>query len=378
MDLNITQAPLPVYDPNNQSVNGGQEITNIKKLQVGVGDVVFLVDQEATKWGGMTKIAAKAVINYDGTAVFKSSTGATLINSGATDGNFVNIVNTALNSATKTILSDFTFQATDYAGAFKAGNPTWDEITGLITGGSGVLINARGILGANAGVPTFTLDATTGNATFAGTLSAPSGTLGTITAGTITGATIQTASSGYRVRLSNSNKVEFLLDNTSKGGIYADAADTIIYNSANNHHFFSGSSDAGVLNANGLNLASGKKLSFSGGGSIVDEGSQLHITGAAGGDMSLKIEGNCYPNSDNAYTLGASNKYWSTIYGKTIRCGTTFQSSDGSSGVTTGSFDFVTLVAYNSTDGNYRRTRSLNFKNGILVGYGNESGNIPW
>lgn len=43
-----------------------------------------------------------------------------------------------------------------------------------------------GLVGANSGTTTFSIDATTGNATFAGTLSAAGGTLGVITTGLIT------------------------------------------------------------------------------------------------------------------------------------------------------------------------------------------------
>ena len=54
----------------------------------------------------------------------------------------------------------------------------------MVTGGTGIVINDRGIIGAASGVATFTIDSTTGNATFAGTLAAASGTLGSITIGT--------------------------------------------------------------------------------------------------------------------------------------------------------------------------------------------------
>ncbi|MFA5394629.1 MAG: hypothetical protein WC346_01270 [Methanogenium sp.] len=93
------------------------------------------------------------------------------------------LINARLDTSTKTILSDFDFGSTDYAGALLAGNVTWDSGTGAITGGSGVVIYRKGIVGVASGVATFTIDSTTGNATFAGTLSAASGTLGAITVG---------------------------------------------------------------------------------------------------------------------------------------------------------------------------------------------------
>jgi len=94
-------------------------------------------------------------------------------------GNLItDVVNPRLDSASKFILSDFNFGTTDYAGAVKSGTITWNTATGAITGGSGVIVYRSGIVGANAGVTTFAINAVTGAATFAGTLSAPSGTIG--------------------------------------------------------------------------------------------------------------------------------------------------------------------------------------------------------
>ena len=100
------------------------------------------------------------------------------------DGNFINdVINARLDSSSKKILSDFDFGTTDYAGAVKTGDITWNTTTGAITGGSGVAIYRGGIVGANAGVTTFSIDAATGDATFAGELSSPSGTIGGFIAG---------------------------------------------------------------------------------------------------------------------------------------------------------------------------------------------------
>lgn len=53
------------------------------------------------------------------------------------------------------------------SGAIRCGAITWNSTTGALTGGSGVAITERGIMGAKSGVATFTID-TTGTATFAG------------------------------------------------------------------------------------------------------------------------------------------------------------------------------------------------------------------
>jgi hypothetical protein len=67
-------------------------------------------------------------------------------------------------------------------GALKVGGITWDSATGVLTGtGSGIAITEYGIIGAKGGVAQFTID-TSGTATFAGTLSAATGSFGTVTA----------------------------------------------------------------------------------------------------------------------------------------------------------------------------------------------------
>jgi len=111
-------------------------------------------------------------------------------------GNLIkDVINSALETSTKQILDEFTFGDSG-AIAIKtdADNGLW--------------ISPTGILAKKSGATTFTID-NTGKATFAGELSAPSGTLGTITAGTITGATIQTATSGARVLLNTDKLVAY-------------------------------------------------------------------------------------------------------------------------------------------------------------------------
>lgn len=96
-----------------------------------------------------------------------------------------NFIDANLDTAAKNILASFTFGASGalQIGTFSAG------ISGDIK------ISPNGIVARNsAGANTFTLDGTTGAATFAGTLSAAGGTFGTITAGTLTGVSITTIS----------------------------------------------------------------------------------------------------------------------------------------------------------------------------------------
>ena len=53
-------------------------------------------------------------------------------------------------------------------GALKAGTITWNSTTGALTGGTGIAVTEWGIIGANAGTATFTIETSTGAATFKG------------------------------------------------------------------------------------------------------------------------------------------------------------------------------------------------------------------
>lgn len=54
------------------------------------------------------------------------------------------------------------------AGALKTGTITWNATTGALTGGTGIAITEWGIIGAASGAATFSIQASTGAATFAG------------------------------------------------------------------------------------------------------------------------------------------------------------------------------------------------------------------
>jgi hypothetical protein len=95
------------------------------------------------------------------------------------DGNPILIVSPTLNLAASEILAEFTFGSTNFAGAVKTGTIDWDANGNNVTG-QGVAIYRKGIVGADGTKVTFVID-TSGNATFAGTLSAPNGTIGGFT-----------------------------------------------------------------------------------------------------------------------------------------------------------------------------------------------------
>lgn len=126
-----------------------------------------------TEAGNITANNATIVGTVSGRS---TATLAAAIDSGGTL--VTDLINARLNTSAKTMLSDFSFGAADFSGALKSGTITWSTATGALTGGSGVLVFRGGIIGAAAGVATFTIDATTGAATFAGALSAPTGNIG--------------------------------------------------------------------------------------------------------------------------------------------------------------------------------------------------------
>jgi len=110
-------------------------------------------------------------------------------------GNLINASGAVvLNSTAQTILKDFSFGTTDYAGAVRTGDITWNG-SGVVTSGTGVAIYRGGIVGASSGVVTFAIDAVTGDASFSGT----------ITGSTITGGILQTASSGARALITSAD-----------------------------------------------------------------------------------------------------------------------------------------------------------------------------
>lgn len=130
------------------------------------------------------------------------------------------IINARIDTASKNILSNFTFGDTDFAGGVYAGDISWNTSNGAYSGGAGILLNRNGIIGANGSIVTFSIDATTGNATFRGSVTASTITGGsisgtsmsasnisgtTITGGTITGSLVRTNSGSTRVQMNDSN-----------------------------------------------------------------------------------------------------------------------------------------------------------------------------
>ncbi len=161
---------------NDGTFRGSLEASSIHIPSITAVDSFHTDSNGNSWWGAASQGDATASILNTGVASFSN---ALII--GSSD-----MIIDTIDTSAKKILSDFNFGTTDYSGALKAGDITWNTTTGAITGGSGIAIYRKGIVGASAGVTTFSIDATTGDATFAGAFSAATGTLGTITTGLIT------------------------------------------------------------------------------------------------------------------------------------------------------------------------------------------------
>lgn len=170
-------------DPTRQQIRLPIDSTSLAVLRKSLGVVNNLTPNGGVIVPGSALISGRI-----------ASTLSTAINE------YGNFISSSLNTQTKTVLSDFTFGSADYSGGFKTGDITWNTTTGAITGGSGLVITKKGIIGASAGVPTFSIDGTTGSATFAGTISASQ-----VVSGTFTGLTFQTAASGQKVIIDGVN-----------------------------------------------------------------------------------------------------------------------------------------------------------------------------
>lgn len=164
------------WDGSSLMISGG-----ISASSLNIPDAVtansFHVDSSGNSWWGTNVVTgyatAPANILNTGVATFTKIT--------ITGGSDCIFISDTINTSTKTILKDFTFNSTDYSGSFKTGDITWNTSTGAITGGSGILINKKGLIGATSGTPTFTINATTG----------------AITSFTLTTGTITLDTSGY-------------------------------------------------------------------------------------------------------------------------------------------------------------------------------------
>lgn len=145
-------------------------------------------------------------------------------------------------------------------------------------------------------------------------LSSISADIGTITAGTITGAIIQTALTGYRLKMNGpGNAYEFLFDNSVMATLKSE--------------FIPQSGTGGVSLRGSLSLASlylsetGEFMGDNTIGLTTPGGSfavVYNILGASIIRTNLPFEANIIPSVNAAYDLGTAALKWATIYASTI------------------------------------------------------------
>ena len=257
----------------------------------------------------------------DGTSTIGGRTGSALALAIDASANLVtDLINARIDSSAKTILSDFNFGAVNYAGAVKSGDIAWNTTTGAVTGGSGVVVYRGGIVGAAAGVTTFSIDATTGSATFAGTLSAPSGDIG----GYLIGADYlrdaansfglaSTVTGGDDVRFwagdTFANRATAPLRITESGAIVATSA-TINGSSISNQHIFGSGVDSDATITGGTTTLTTDKfyndLTITGTGILVTNGYRVFVKGTLTINASGVIKWNGNDGSNGGNWSGSS------------------------------------------------------------------------
>lgn len=312
------------FDGTNVTISG---TLSAGAIDIGGADATsFHVDSTGNMWLGAGVIgSAVAKILNTGEATFTKAT----ISGGA------NVIFTSdtLDTSSKKILKDFNFGTADYAGAVKAGDVTWNTTTGAITGGSGVVVYRSGIVGAKAGVTTFSIDAATGDATFAGTLSAAAGTLGTITAGTfngvtITGGTIQTAASGERIVISGTNKDIKFYDSGSVERLQIGGSNVVYFRDQNGDY-------DGLIQAitDTMRIVADKNISLEAGtGGVIEINKNIVPDGTCSLGTSSDKMFTCHfssyiyswgcvqPNTDPSYSsLGEQTRYWQYLWVNYLR-----------------------------------------------------------
>jgi len=201
------------------------------------------------------------------------------------------LINARLDSSSKYILSDFTFGTTDYAGALKTGDITWNTSTGVVNGGTGIVINKNGIVGASSGTTTFSIT-TAGDAYFSGELAAATGTFGTIT-----------STSGGGITILNDGDIEL----QASGGAWGQLS-WVNTGGANKEWFFAmDTTTGGGLEEDKLSLLAGdnnvnRKLAF---GSVADDPITVYIYDNLSVAGTLSVGGSSVGTVTSVATTGA-------------------------------------------------------------------------
>jgi len=132
-----------------------------------------------------------------------------------------------------------------------------------------------------------------------------------INVGTLTGFTIQTATTGYRSIMTSANGFQCYNGATYQSSMYADSSSAMVLHSIGNIYLRKGSDQMAHFTGNSVDFPTSYYQTWAGQGRIQGNSGYLKIEGTTGGVWDLRVEGNVYPDSDNAHTCGASDKRWS-------------------------------------------------------------------
>lgn len=242
-DQDIKDLPLP---DGTESRFGSDFLNATKQFQVGIGSQVLRADQSGLWLGAATFADAPFSVDMQGNVIATSITITGYIPTGGAaddinDGNGLDDIDDG-STYKRAVANQLTGADRAYAGlntdsAIIKGFLS-SQLSSLSLPSTGVRVDQNGIYGRKAGATTFWIDASTGDATFAGTLLAASGTFGTVTAGTlsgqaisgstITGSTLSTATSGQRVVLTSTLAQFYNSSGTEIVDIYADSSSYLI------------------------------------------------------------------------------------------------------------------------------------------------------
>jgi hypothetical protein len=133
----------------------------------GYWDVQDFTFEEVTETIAAQTTATSAATAASNAATAASNAATAASNAQTTADNAATAAADRVSKSAASVLSA-TVSVNAVSGAgFRAGNLTWDS-AGVRTGGSGVAMTPGGILGHNGTNTTFAINATTGDATFAG------------------------------------------------------------------------------------------------------------------------------------------------------------------------------------------------------------------
>jgi fibronectin-binding autotransporter adhesin len=269
-------------------------------------------------------------INASGAASFKGTISAGSVIAATMDaGNITtgtlgaSVIYTGSLSATKITAGNITAAVGITSGYFSTGTASaWNGGTGAASGtGTGVLINQNGIVGLSSGTPTFTINASTGAATFKGDITGASGTFsGTIGAGAVISASVAASQitagtiTGNAITLSGAGaviKAGQTAYNTGTGFWLDGSGNFSIGNSAGN--YMAWNTGTGILTVNGAISATSTINGTT--ASTVVTGAASGATAVQPGTLTTSLAGKLSTNA--AYVMGAASEFSTSGYTST-------------------------------------------------------------